>query len=65
VVPKSLSPLVPRSAHFCFLLSTFCFASDYHLTPNGTNSPRYTLAKGPFTVEDLGSLISANTQERE
>jgi hypothetical protein len=30
-----------------------------------TNSPRYALADSPFKLEALGSLISANTQERQ
>ncbi|MEQ1935544.1 MAG: Ig-like domain-containing protein, partial [Fimbriimonadaceae bacterium] len=28
-----------------------------------TNRPAYTLGSGPFVVEDLGSMLSANTQE--
>lgn len=32
---------------------------------NITNQARYTLGPGPFTVENLGSVLSANTQDRQ
>ena len=32
---------------------------------NITNQPGYQLAPGPFTVQNLGSVLSANTQDRQ
>jgi hypothetical protein len=32
---------------------------------NITNPARYTLGPGPFTVENLGSVLSVNTQDRQ
>ncbi|MBE0542919.1 MAG: hypothetical protein IH623_16355 [Verrucomicrobia bacterium] len=35
------------------------------ISVTATNPPRYTLGQGPFVLEDLGSLLSANTQEKQ
>jgi hypothetical protein len=41
-------------------------ASRSHLVEiNITNQARYTLGPGPFTVENLGSVLSANTQDKQ
>lgn len=35
------------------------------ISVNITNPPRYKLGQGPFVLEDLGSLVSVNTQEKQ
>jgi len=41
------------------------FARSPVITISVTNPPAYTLSKGPFVVQNLGSALSVNTQERQ
>src|SRR6185295_3950373 len=44
----------------------FCvFAAVLAASSGRAASPRYVLADGPFKLEALGSIISANTQEKQ
>jgi hypothetical protein len=58
-------------------LMTICLAAAFVPAADGAEStppdsksssnasPRYALADGPFKIENLGSIVSANTQERQ